>query len=154
MILFEQRLQEEMLLLIPSTFPEEIHAEMIKAAETWRLPYWDWAMKKPNWNPENQDDPVNRIPGSGPNVPFLITQKMVEVRTQTGSTSVQNPWYQFSVAEGRTFGTYGVEHEERPWVSSIAGTAICTNHISMPYVRKHPDDPRWTKASGIRSLML
>lgn len=39
-MLYEQRLYELMLKLIPTTFLAEDQADMIHAAETWRLPYW------------------------------------------------------------------------------------------------------------------
>jgi tyrosinase len=92
---------------------------MIKAADTWRLPYWDWAMKKPDWNPDNPDDPVNKIPGSGPNVPFIITQEKVPVRTITGTVvPVDNPMFHFGVLG--SFGDYGVADDSAPWVSMCA----------------------------------
>lgn len=48
MALYEQRLYEIMLKLIPTTFAAQDHADLIHAAETWRLPYWDFAEKKPD----------------------------------------------------------------------------------------------------------
>lgn len=115
MLLYEQRLYEEMRALIPGTFAAEDQNEMIKAADTWRLPFWDWAMKKPNWNPANPDDPVNKIPGSGPNVPFIITQEKVPVRTKTGGAApVDNPMFHFAVPTN--FGHYGVQNKGAPWV--------------------------------------
>lgn len=119
MLLYEQRLYEEMRNLIPDTFAAEDQDDMIKAADTWRLPFWDWAMKKPNWNPANPDDPVNKIPGSGPNVPFIITQEKVPVRTKTGSAvPVDNPMFHFAVPG--SFGNYGVKYDSRPWVRMCA----------------------------------
>lgn len=41
MMLYEQRIYEEMIALIPKTFDEEDHKAMYDAAKTWRLPYWD-----------------------------------------------------------------------------------------------------------------
>lgn len=119
MLLFEQRLHEEMIALIPKTFAEDDQKDMMRAAQTWRLPFWDWAMKKPNWNPDNEDDPVNRIPGSGPNVPFLTTQRQVTVRTKTGSAPVKNPWFHFELPRPHNFGSYGVTDDDAPWVSMI-----------------------------------
>lgn len=40
--LYEQRLYEIMLKLIPTTFALEDQPALIHAAETWRFPYWDW----------------------------------------------------------------------------------------------------------------
>lgn len=114
--------------LIPSTFAEQDHAAMKKAADTWRLPFWDWAMKKPTWNPANPDDPVNQIPGSGPNVPFIITQKQVAVRTKTETAAlVDNPMFQFAVPVGKKFGDYGVELPQAPWV----GTHVIVIEVIM-----------------------
>ncbi|KAF2501891.1 Di-copper centre-containing protein [Lophium mytilinum] len=122
MLLFEQRLHEEMLALIPSTFAKKDQDDMIKAADTWRLPFWDWAMKKPDWNPTNPDDPVNKIPGSGPNVPFIITQKQIPVRTKTEiAVPIDNPMFQFAVPG--SFGNYGVKDETAPWYEACRVTS-------------------------------
>jgi tyrosinase len=101
-----------MLKLIPLIFAEEDQADMIHAAETWRFPYWDWAMKKPDWHfPDDRKK-------DGPNVPFIITVKTVEVKTKTGVTSVSNPMFQFKLPSDpkrTTFGHYGItEDEELP----------------------------------------
>jgi len=115
MLLYEQRIYEEMRALIPTTFAAEDQNEMIQAADTWRLPFWDWAMKKPTWNPAKPDDPVNRIPGTGPNVPFIVTQQKVQVRTKTGTAApVDNPMFHFAVPT--KFGDYGVANDDAPWV--------------------------------------
>ena len=104
--------------LIPETFAAEDQDEMFKAADTWRLPFWDWAMKKPTWNPDNPDDPENRIPGTGPNVPFIVTLKKVPVRTKTGSADpVDNPMFNFALPKNKKFGDYGVKDDkDAPWV--------------------------------------
>jgi tyrosinase len=94
-----------MLKLIPTTFAQEDQAAMIRAAETWRLPYWDWAMRKPDWHSPN--DPTK----FGPNVPFIITLPNVEVKTKTGVATVPNPMWKFSLPadpKRKTFGDYGI----------------------------------------------
>ena len=129
MLLYEQRLYEEMRNLIPDTFAAEDQDVMIKAADSWRLPFWDWAMKKPNWNPNNPEDPVNKVPGLGPNVPFIITQKKVPVRTKTGSgVLVDNPMFHFAVPG--SFGNYGVQDDDYPWVRT------CISDVFDP-TKKH-----------------
>ena len=75
-------------------------------------------MKKPTWNPDNPDDPKNRIPGSGPNGPFIVTQKKIPVRTRTGSAvPVDNPMFNFALPKNKNFGQYGVENNKKaPWI--------------------------------------
>jgi tyrosinase len=123
MLLFEQRLYEEMKKLIPTTFAAKYHDAMNEAADTWRLPFWDWAMKKPTWNPDNQDDPANKTPGTGPNVPFVITQVNVPVLTSIGdATLVKNPLFNYALKEGSSFGDYGVTDANSVWVRVFAET--------------------------------
>jgi tyrosinase len=123
MLLYEQRLYEIMRDLIPTTFASADHAAMFHAAETWRLPFWDWARKKPTWDASNPDspkndpgNPVNLGPGTGPNVPFILTQKTVEVKTKTEAASVPNPMWRFILPktkqypDGGNFKAYGISN--------------------------------------------
>ena len=118
MLLYEQRLYEIMRELIPRTFTSDDQAAMFHAAETWRLPFWDWAMKKPAWDPTNPDSPKNRGPNVGPNVPFLLTQKTVEVKTRTGAATAPNPMYKYILPtnkqhpERKTFKAYGIGDQQ------------------------------------------
>ncbi|KAL2070465.1 hypothetical protein VTL71DRAFT_13491 [Oculimacula yallundae] len=109
MALYEQRLYEIMLKLIPTTFALEDQPAMIQAAETWRLPYWDWAMRKPDWH--NPNDRRR----DGPNVPFILTVETVEVMTKTGSAPVKNPMWRFKVPDDprrETFGDFGITRNQ------------------------------------------
>ncbi len=95
--------------LIPTTFAAEDQAAMIQAAETWRLPFWDWAMKKPDWH--FPDDRTK----DGPNVPFIITVPTVDVKTKTGSATVDNPMWKFKVPDDpvrKTFGDFGITRDQ------------------------------------------
>ncbi|KAL3427941.1 tyrosinase [Phlyctema vagabunda] len=88
------------------TFAQEDQEEMIHAAETFRLPYWDWAMRKPDWRRPND---LNRY---GPNVPFILTVPKVEVKTKTGVSEVDNPMWKFTLPPNgnkTTFGDYGIQ---------------------------------------------
>lgn len=138
-LLYEQRLYEIMRHLIPTTFDQKDHDAMFRAAETWRLPYWDWAMKKPDWDQANPDSPKNLGPKVGPNVPFVITQKYVEVKTKTGTNSVPNPMLKYTLPgfkdhlDDKTFGDYGIiDGNEKPVCSSEIPQSDSTNQ-SLQY---------------------
>lgn len=123
MLLYEQRLYEVMCDLIPKTFASEDIPAMQHAADTWRLPFWDWAMKKPDWEPTNPDSPKNLGPNVRPNVPFILTQKNLEVKTKTGATSVPNPMWKFILPLNeqypsyKTFEAYRIENVKQKRVS-------------------------------------
>ncbi|PVH87416.1 putative tyrosinase [Cadophora sp. DSE1049] len=104
--LYEQRLYEIMLKLIPTTFALEDQPAMIQAAETWRLPFWDWAMRKPDWHFPNDRR------RDGPNVPFIITVPTVEVMTKTGVATVSNPMWRYKLPNGATFGDFGITRDQ------------------------------------------
>ncbi|KAH7354961.1 putative tyrosinase [Rhexocercosporidium sp. MPI-PUGE-AT-0058] len=109
MALYEQRLYEIMLKLIPTTFALEDQPAMIQAAETWRFPFWDWAMRKPDWH-----FPSDRR-RDGPNVPFIITVQTVEVMTKTGVATVSNPMWRFKIPDDprrKTFGDFGITRDQ------------------------------------------
>jgi tyrosinase len=101
-----------MIQLIPSTFATQDHAALYKAADTWRLPFWDCAVKRKDWtDPDNKDK-------YGPNVPYLLTIAKVEVLTKIGTAQVENPMWGFRVptmnAGKTTFGDYGIAAVEDP----------------------------------------
>lgn len=52
MLLFEQRMYEEMCDIVKSQFSADskIKEQMQRAADAWRLPFWDWARRRPNWD--------------------------------------------------------------------------------------------------------
>lgn len=127
MLLYEQRLYEEMVSCVPENFDEKDWEDYYKAADTWRLPFWDWAITKPDWNPNHPKDPINRVIGTSCNVPFIITQKTVKVRTKNGTKRVPNPMFQYGLPEGKNFKNLNVWDDpkapdyntatQRPWVS-------------------------------------
>src|SRR4051794_35492297 len=89
--LYEQRIHEIMVKLIPTTFATQDHEGLYKAADTWRLAYWDCAVKRQDWT-----DPDNQAK-YGPNVPYLLTVDKVEVLTKIGTAQVENPMWRFKV---------------------------------------------------------
>jgi tyrosinase len=99
-----------MLELIPTTFAVQDKDDMIRAAQTWRLPFWDWAMKKPDWH-----QPAN-LKRYGPNVPYLLTVLKVQVKTKTGVADIDNPMWKFTLQPNepnKVFGDYGITDDGR-----------------------------------------
>lgn len=90
----QQRMYEVMIDDIIPAFPQSEREELKKAADQWRFPYWDWAVKK------KQDD------GSPPNydVPKMVKLEEVEVRTPEGSEKIRNPFHQFVMRNGLAMG--------------------------------------------------
>jgi tyrosinase len=79
--------------IIPN-FPKSEQADLKKAADVWRFPFWDWASKKPD---DSGDYNYN--------VPRLIREKEVEVRVPEGGTArVPNPFWQFRMPDGMSMG--------------------------------------------------
>lgn len=74
--------------------------DMLKAADQWRLPYWDWAAKKA--------DPADKKGRWDYNIPLVFqdTQKKVEIRLPQpqGSGKVDNALYQFTMPGGLAMG--------------------------------------------------
>ncbi|KAL8832127.1 MAG: hypothetical protein Q9191_000449 [Dirinaria sp. TL-2023a] len=138
LLLYEQRLYEVMLDLIPGTFASSDQEAMFRAAKTWRLPYWDWAVKKPDWDPENPENPKNLEPKVGLNVPYLLTLQNVQVKTMSGYAIVPNPMWKFVLPlnqkspEKATFGQYGItDHEGKEYTKCKA-----TSRQPRPYKPK------------------
>lgn len=79
--------------IIP-TFPEPDRAALLEAANTFRVPFWDWASKKPNDAGDYNYD-----------VPKLVRLEEVEVRVPGGGTTkIQNPFWQFRMPDGMSMG--------------------------------------------------
>lgn len=121
MLLYEQRLYEIMKDVIAAgTFADADKEAMKHAANTWRLPFWDWAIKKPAWDVDNPDSPVNLAPAVGRNCPYIVTQKKVQVKTATGVATVSNPMWKYNLPanpkfpNSKTFGDYGIT-DRKDW---------------------------------------
>ncbi|KAL9034629.1 MAG: hypothetical protein Q9214_006960 [Letrouitia sp. 1 TL-2023] len=152
-----------MLDLIPKTFASSDQDAMFRAAKTWRLPYWDWAMKKPAWDPLNPDSPQNLGPPVDTNVPFLLTQKTVQVKTRTGATSVSNPLWRFVLPENKSepdrqlFKAFGIgdissdEGLKRYSACSATSRHPSTINPKNPNYKSHwvdGDELNWETISG------
>ena len=79
--------------------------DLYEAARTWRMPYWDWAMKKPL--PEN---PLRR----DYNVPLVVLTKEVSIRLPTvfGYGTYPNAFYQFTMPGGIEMGDESLENTD------------------------------------------
>ncbi|KAL9032333.1 MAG: hypothetical protein Q9214_008013, partial [Letrouitia sp. 1 TL-2023] len=87
-------------------FPSSERSKLLEAAESWRWPYWDWAMKKP-------------VPGQPHkvdyNVPLVILTREVQIRLPTtlGYGNVPNAFYQFTMPKGITMGDPSLEDKDK-----------------------------------------
>jgi hypothetical protein len=88
------------------SYPEEARGDLLKAAQAWRLPYWDWAGKKPDdyANPQNWDYNMPQA--------FLKPEVLIRlppgnknpVPSKDGTGRFPNALYQFNVPSGLTLG--------------------------------------------------
>lgn len=78
-------------------YAESERSDLYEAARTWRLPYWDWAMKKPL-----PEDPQKR----DYNVPLVVLTENVSIRLPTilGYGPYPNAFYQFTMPSGIEMG--------------------------------------------------
>lgn len=77
--------------IIPK-FPVDRQNYLKYAAQQWRLPFWDWASKKPVYD----TDPVRY----DYDVPQLVRLESVRIRGPTGWKWVKNPLYVFRMPGG------------------------------------------------------
>lgn len=96
--------------IIPQV-PEDKRATWVEAADTWRLPYWDWA--------------------AHPEAPKLASRPLVTVTMPNGGTTeMDNPLYQFRMPNDKLMGTEGVESKGGVDVSS--GRETMTRWLQRP----------------------
>ena len=88
-------------------FPANEQAAWKEAADTWRLPYWDWA--------------------SNGSVPKLGLQPEITVTMPPGvSLRIDNPLYQFKMPNDKTMGSEGVVS-----IKGDEGVELAVCHGSM-----------------------
>ncbi|KAF5005500.1 hypothetical protein FDECE_8078 [Fusarium decemcellulare] len=89
MLLWEQVIYELMKEEARKFAPDEVPS-LLEAATSWRFPYWDWAMKKPDPKQGGKYDY---------NIPLVIQNKTVSIRLPFGSGfgEVENAFYQFTM---------------------------------------------------------
>lgn len=78
-------------------YPGEDQPQLLEAAQSWRFPYWDWALKKP----------IPDCPGLVDyTVPIAVLQKQVKIRrpTSQGLEDFPNAFYQFTMPGNITMG--------------------------------------------------
>ncbi|GAB1312862.1 tyrosinase [Madurella fahalii] len=102
MMLFEQVLHEIMINDIIPELPKTEQASWTDAANTWRLPYWDWAEKKTR---NEGETPIYDVP--------LITKEsrilVINLKDVQDDTYIDNPMYKFTVPGNKNMGRYGVQ---------------------------------------------
>ncbi|KAF8316753.1 Di-copper centre-containing protein [Clavulina sp. PMI_390] len=101
MLLFEQRVYEIML-KHAKKFPSTVRDEWIAAANSWRLPYWDWAEKKSR----DVVNPDNKIYDA----PLIVKQDVVQVEIGQGEEpplikQISNPMATFKTPDGLRMGS-------------------------------------------------
>ena len=86
-------------------YPDAEQLDLLEAARTWRLPYWDWALKKPV---PGQPDKLDY------NVPLVIQSKKVRIRLPTvlGYGDVSNAFYQFTMPSDMTMGDASLKNKD------------------------------------------
>jgi len=131
--LFEQRLYETMLQVIAqSGLSAADQVPWKTAAQQWRLPYWDWAVKQDYLSPRNYG------------VPEVFTQQRVTISDFNGSqVQVDNPLWRFvnprKVAMGASsMAQFGIRGQ--PW-RSLVGTSRCGIFSQTP-------DPSWVDGAN------
>lgn len=97
-----------MVVTIIPKFPVGQQNELKDAAQQWRLPFWDWASKKPVENAPPDYD-----------VPQLIRLESVKIRGPEGWKWVKNPLYVFKMPGNVPMSDGKVELKEIPQVGQI-----------------------------------
>lgn len=73
-------------------FATDDQPALVEAADVWRWPYWDWALKRHDTSGAEYD------------LPQLFYQPTVEVRNPTGTANVDNPFSVFKMPNGVAMG--------------------------------------------------
>lgn len=117
-ILGQQVLYEIMLEEVIPKLPESYRDKWIGAANTWRLPYWDWAQKKTR---DGKDKPIYDVPliAKGPRV------EVVDLATPATTTYIDNPMFKFTMPKSKAMGPYGI--------NDIDGVPVCRCVYPSPF---------------------
>lgn len=106
-----------------SNFLNEERTSLEKAAQAWRLPYWDWALKKPDpQNPQKRDY----------NVPLVIRSTEVKIRRplSPGLVPFPNAFYQFTMPGKIPMGDASLSNKDP--LKDLAIKKIETNDGTIP----------------------
>ncbi|KAI3326155.1 Di-copper centre-containing protein [Xylariaceae sp. AK1471] len=99
MILYEQALFGIMKDEVIPKLPKGRQGDWLDAAKNWRLPYWDWAQKKPRDGKDVYD------------LPQIAKDPRIEVldwKDAVSSISIDNPMYKFKMPDNERMGCAGV----------------------------------------------
>lgn len=115
---FQQRISE-LAKEIASEFDEDIRAEWEEAADTWRLPFWDWATQT--------------------TVPHLSKAPIALIPTANGKGEqpIPNPLYQYRSPLGEPWGTLSVEDFKDPWVPEGKGAMLFVSSFLETFAALH-----------------
>jgi len=65
-----------------------VRKSLLRAASTWRLPYWDWAKH--------------------PRMPWLLCREELNTRFNGMPRKIKNPLFKFRMPNGQKMGDFGV----------------------------------------------
>ncbi|KAK4164114.1 common central domain of tyrosinase-domain-containing protein [Cladorrhinum sp. PSN259] len=113
-VLYEIMVRE----IIPDV-PESVRDEWKSAADTWRLPYWDWAQKKSR---PDKTDPEGKAQKLIYDVPLIAKEPTIQVLDYKQAdvktlATVDNPMFKFSMPGNAQMGSFGindVQDQDKP----------------------------------------
>ena len=115
---------------VANQYPESERPDLLEAASSWRLPYWDWAIKKrvPE-NPTKLDY----------NVPLVVLLKKVHVKRPTtiGHGDVDNAFYQFTMRDDITMGDSSLESPDKDPLKDLRIHPSMINGVEYPVSTHH-----------------
>ncbi|KAK4145629.1 common central domain of tyrosinase-domain-containing protein [Dichotomopilus funicola] len=115
MALFEQVLYNITVTDILKEVPEIAHDEWKQAADTWRLPYWDWAVKKLRvWTSPNPSLPGRFVSAEKIyDLPIIAQNPTIKVKNYANPKGrdvvINNPMYQFRMPDNNPMGSFGIK---------------------------------------------
>ncbi|KAL3471608.1 hypothetical protein BJX99DRAFT_266607 [Aspergillus californicus] len=124
LLLYEQQIYEIMINEIIPTYPENTRPALRAAADTWRLPYWDWA--------------------ANPRVPWLASEPELQISLLDQLETIPNPLYQFRMPDGKPMEAHGVGDVKAMGEDTVYsyGKCIATSRYPTEEQSK-PDSKDW-----------
>ncbi|KAL2825783.1 hypothetical protein BDW59DRAFT_145909 [Aspergillus cavernicola] len=124
LLLYEQRLYEIMVDEIIPTYPPKDQLGLRAAADTWRLPYWDWAVN--------------------PKIPWLATQPELQISLLDQLETIPNPLYQFRMPDGKPMEAHGVGDVKAMGEDTVYSYGKCVATSRCPTEEQSkPDSKDW-----------
>ncbi|KAH6908113.1 tyrosinase [Coprinopsis sp. MPI-PUGE-AT-0042] len=133
MLLFEQRLYEIMVNELLPKYPTDAQDAVKKAADQFRLPYWDWGLKKERIL-EKKEVKVYDLPLIVKLAKVQVTN-LNSVDSQDSLIFIDNPFYSFR-APG-PMGEYGIiplrtTRKEDPYKATFFDRVMTTSRMASP----------------------